>query len=207
MADETSKELPPKGSSSSDWDNYLKMFLAAVPPVDPATRSSAEQALTLLKEVAGKVPGQLSEAFRMLVEFMQELTNIKGVEVQFQSWRTLDVRLHILKETDVPLNKDLAGLGKVEAVRLSTLIHIQAQIGEGNKDLRLHIHEGIALVLSFAFFTSKQVIPLKGSAKVVRDEKGELMIESTSYVPGTGLPITVTFPLKQILAEVRKQVM
>lgn len=204
MADEPSTD---KGTQQQPdfWDSYLKVFLAAVPPVSQETKNSAEQALHAIKEIAKSVPGQVSEAFKMLVEFLQELTNIKGVDVQVKSWRILDIRLNIMKEAEVPLNRDLAGVGKVEAVKLSKLIHFQVEIGEGNKDLSLRIHEGIAIVLSFAFFTTKQVIPLKGSAKIVRDDKGQLLVESTTYMPGTNLPFTVSFPLKQILAEIRKQ--
>ncbi|MBX9572360.1 MAG: hypothetical protein K2X77_25920 [Candidatus Obscuribacterales bacterium] len=203
MADEQSSN---KSTQQPDfWDSYLKVFLAAVPPVSPETKSSAEQALHAITEIAKSVPGQVSDAFKMLVEFLQELTNIKGVDVQVKSWRTLDIRLNTMKEADVPLNRDLAGVGKVEAVRLSKLIHIQVEIGEGNKDLSLRIHEGIAIVLTFAFFTGKQVIPLKGTAKIVRDDKGQLLVESTTYMPGTNLPLTVSFPLKQILSEIRKQ--
>ena len=214
MADEPAKESSSKASgesakinSNTDWDNYLRMFLAAVPPISPESKNSAQQAFNMVTAIAQKVPGQVSDAVRMLLELLQELTNIKGVEVQFQSWRVIDLRLHILKETDVPVNRDLAGIGKVEAVRLSKLIHAQAELGEGNRDLSLRIHEGLAVVLSFTLFSSsKQVIPLKGSAKLVRDEKGQLMVESSTNVPGTNMPLKVSFPLKQILDEIRKQV-
>lgn len=193
------------GSQGDFWDAYLKVFLSAVPPLSQETVSSAELALKSLGELAKSVPGQVSDAFRMLVEFLQELTNIKGVEVQVQSWRTLHVRLNTVREAEIPVNKDLAGMGKVEAVKISKQLHFQVGIGEGNKDLFLHVHDGLTLVLSIAFFSSKQYIPLKGIAKIVRDETGQLVVESKTTLPGTNLPITVSFPLKRIFAELRKQ--
>jgi hypothetical protein len=55
------------------------------------------------------------------------------------------------------------------------------------------------------FFGTQQVIPLKGTAKLVRDSKGQILVESTTYLPGVDVPVTVSFPLKQIFDEVRKQ--
>jgi hypothetical protein len=80
---------------------------------------------------------------------------------------------------------------------------MQAEIGDDNRDVRAHIHEGMSLVISILFM-GKQVLPLKGTAKLLLDSKGQILVESTNYVPGIDVPITVTFPLKQVLDEVRK---
>ncbi|MBX9685499.1 MAG: hypothetical protein K2X27_02280 [Candidatus Obscuribacterales bacterium] len=191
--------------AKKDWDTYIQKFLATVPPLDSNTFSSGEQALKYLKELAQRLPESLSFTIKTMIELLQEFTNIKGVDLQFKSLRILDLKMHILKETDLPLNRDIIGIGKIEALRLSKLIHFQAEVGDGNKDLRMHIHEGLSVVLSVVFLGSKQIIPLKGTAKLLKDEKGQLLVESTAYLPGTDLPVTVSFPLKQILDEVRKQ--
>ena len=186
------------------WDSYFQKFLAAIPPVDPSTRDSAEQALKSLTELAHRVPESLSNAIKTMVELLQEVTNIKGVDVQLKSFRSLDLKMHIMREADIPVNRDIAGIGKIEAIRLSKLIHMQAEIGEDNRDVRAHFHEGLSLVVSIMFLSGKQVLPLKGTAKLIRDARGQIMVESTSYVPGTDMPVTFSFPLKQILDEVRK---
>lgn len=197
---ESSKAEPPK-----EWELYLRRFLAAVPPIDQSTLSSAEQTLNYLKELAQRVPESIAGTIKTMIELLQELTNVKGIEVQLKSLRILDIKMHLLKEAEIPLNRDIIGIGKIDALKLSKLIHFQAEIGEGNRDIRMHIHEGLAVVVSIAFIGAKQVIPLKGTAKLIRDQKGQILVESTAYVPGTDVPVTVTFALKQIIDEVRKQ--
>lgn len=206
MAEEKKEEQKSeKGKQSNEWDQYIQKFLQAVPPVDPNTLTSAEQTLKYLKELVQKVPESIGSTIKVLIELLQETTNIKGMEVQLKSLRILDLKMHILKPADIPLNKDIAGIGKIEAIRLYKLIHMQAEIGESASDLKLQIHQGMSFVLSVIFLGGKQVIPLKGSARLLRDPKGEMLVETTSYIPGTDLPVTVSFPLKQIFDEIRKQ--
>jgi hypothetical protein len=197
---ESSKAEPPK-----EWEIYLRKFLAAVPPIDQSTLNSADQTLNYLKDLAQRMPEQIAITIKTMIELLQELTNVKGVEVQLKSLRILDVKMHLLRKAEIPLKKDIIGIGRIEALELSKLIHFQAEIGEGNRDIRLHIHEGLALIVSIAFIASKQVLPLKGTAKLVHDSKGQILVESTTYVPGTDMPVTVSFPLKQIIDEARKQ--
>ncbi len=204
MSQETEKSKS-KGQEPNEWETYLQKFLAAVPPVDPSTLASAEQTLKYMKQLAQTLPGQLAITIKAMIELLQEFTNIKGVDLRLLSLRTLDFKTHIVKEADIALNRDIVGIGKVEAIRLSKLIHLQAEIGDGNKDIRLMIHEGLSLVVSVVFLGSKQVIPLKGTAKLLRDEKGQILVESTSFIPGTDMPVTVKFPLKTIFDEIRKQ--
>jgi hypothetical protein len=197
---EGGKDEPPK-----EWESYLRKFLAAVPPIDQSTLSSADQTLSYLKELAQRVPEQIASTIKTMIELLQELTNVKGVEVQLKSLRILDIKMHLLRKAEIPLKRDIIGIGKIEALELSKLIHFQAEIGEGNRDIRMHIHEGLALIVSIAFIAGRQVLPLKGTAKLVRDAKGQINVESTSYVPGTDMPVTVSFPLNQIIDEVSKQ--
>jgi len=201
MSDENRDE---SAERPKEWDYYLHKLLSVVPPVDPSAVSSAEQALKFLGDFAQRVPGSLSNALKTLIEVLQEVTNVKGVEVQLKSLRCLDLKMHIMRETDIAVNRDIVGIGKIESLRLSKLIHMQAEIGEDNRDVRAHFHQGISLVVSIIFFGTKQVIPLKGTAKLIRDDKGQILVESTSYVPGTDVPVVLTFPLKQILDEVRR---
>lgn len=193
-----------RGGHPKAWEPYFQRLMSSLPPVDPATLSSAEQALKQLSEMAQKVPGSLSTALKTMVGLLQEVTNIKGVEVQLKSFRSLHLKMHILREADIPINKDMVGIGKIESLHLSKLIHLQAEIGEGNKDLRAHIHEGLSLVMSVVFVPGKQTLPLKGMSRIFLDPKGQIMLESTTYLPGTDVPVTFAIPLRQILDEVRK---
>jgi hypothetical protein len=203
MTDRDKKDQSQSAAPKS-WEIYVQRFLAAMPPVDSTRMGSAEQAVKHLTELAQQVPDSLARTIKIMVELLQEFTNIKGVELSLKSFRSLDLKMHILRPADIPVNRDIVGMGKIEALRLSRLIHMQAEIGPDNKDLRAHFHEGVSLVVSVVFLPEKQVIPLKGTTKLIRDDKGQILVESTSYVPGTDVPVTLTFPLRQILDEVRK---
>lgn len=205
MAEEGKEKQTEQAGLPAEWEQHLRNFLSLVPPVDPSTLSSAEQTLKYLTELAKRVPESLSNTIKTMIELLQEVTNVKGVEVSLKSLRVLDLKMHILKEAEIPLNRDIAGIGKIESLRLSKLIHMQAEIGEGNKDLRAHIHDGMAFVVSIVFVPGKQVVPMKGTAKLLRDARGQILVETTSYIPGTDMPVTISFPLKQVLDEVRKQ--
>lgn len=204
MPEETKKKEDPKKPEPAEWEQYLQRFLAVVPPVDPATLSSAEQTLNYLKELARRVPGQVSTTIKAMIELLQETTNIKGLEVNLKSLRQIEWKMHIMKPADIPLKRDIVGIGKIEALRLSNLIHLQAEIGEKNNELSMQVIEGLSLVISVIFVGTEQVVPLKGKTKLLRDAKGQFLVEATSHVPGTDMPVTVTFPLKQIFDEVRK---
>ena len=203
MPEETKKEEETK-PPTPEWELYLRNFLSVVPPVDPAALSTAEQGFKYVKEFAQKSADTVSVTFRSIIELMKEFTNIKGFEFKIKSLRQLEWKLHIMKQVDLPLKRDLIGIGKIEALRLSRLIHLEAGIGDGYNDVRMQIHEGLSIVTSIIFVGGKQVIPLKGAAKLIRDPKGQILVETTTHVPGTEMPVTVTFPLKQIFDEVRK---
>ena len=203
MTEQTNKDDLQEEPTRS-WESYLQKFLSAMPPLDQSTLNSAEQALKYLTETAQQLPESLSNAAKTMVRLLQEVTNIKGVDVQLQSFRSLDLKMHILRETDIPINRDIAGIGKFEALRLSRLIHMQTEICQDNRNLGAHFHEGISVVASVMFLSGKQVIPLKGTARLGLNEKGQIMVETTTYLPGTDVPVTLSFPLKQILDEVRK---
>lgn len=201
MNEESKKEERPK---TPEWEKYFQQFLSAVPPIDSSKFGSAEQTLKTISDNAQKLGGQISITAKAMMEVFQEATNLKGVDVRFKTMRVLDMKMHIVKEADVPLNRDIVGLGKIEALRMYKLVHLQAELSENNKELSLQIVEGLALVVSIVFFGVKQIVPLKGKAKIIRDAKGQLLVEATANIPGTEMPVTVTFPLKQIFDEVRK---
>ena len=204
MAEEEKKEKQQPEEQLKELGIYFQNFLASIPAVDPVALNTSEMALQYLKERAQKVPEQLSNAAKNLKDLIQETTNIKGIDVNLKSWRLLDMKMHIMREADIPLKKDIIGIGRIESIRLSKLIHLQAEIGEGNNDIRMHIREGMAVVVNVVF-VGQQVIPLKGTAKLVRDAKGQFLLETSTYVPGTDVPVTLSIPLRQVFDEVRKQ--
>lgn len=192
-----------KSKSQSEIDKYLDKFLAAL-PVDPTTRTSVDQTLRNLYDVAQKVPPALSAAFKTMVEFVQQLTNIKGVNIQLKSFKALDVQLHTLHDAEVPINHDLGAMGKIESLHIGRKLHMAAEIGEFNKDyLRLHVHEGMKLAVVVPLL-GRQLVELKGSTKLAHDEKKQLVIICTAFLPGTDVPVTVTVPFNAVLDQLKK---
>jgi hypothetical protein len=189
--------------SPRSYTSELELYLKNLFTDEVTARNTAEHILRALTEMAQRIPGQVGSALKMLREFVQEFTNVKGVEFNLLFFRILDVQIHTMKEADVPFTKKLP-VGKIEAIRLGSTIQMQVGLGEGNKDLQMNIKEGMSLVIDLGFL-GKQIVPIKGSTKLTRDEKGELVIAASTNVPGTDFPVTVNIPLKIIVGEVRKQ--
>ncbi len=192
------KEDEPK-TPTSELELYIKNLFTD----ETTAKNTAEQILKTLSEVAQRLPGQVGNALKMMREFVQEFTNIKGVQLNLLFFRILDLQIDTMKEADVPINQRLP-VGKIDAVHLGKKIHMQVGMGDGSKDLQMNVKDGLSLIINLGIL-GKQTVPIKGSAKLTRDEKGELVIAATTNVPGTEFPVTVNIPLKQMVGELRKQ--
>jgi len=65
--------------------------------------------------------------------------------------------MHIMRETDIAVNRDIVGIGKIESLRLSKLIHMQLKLARTSR-CQSSFSSGISLVVSIIFFGTKQVI-------------------------------------------------
>lgn len=190
---------PKKKTPTSEFELHIqRLFLD-----EGAARNTADQVLTALAEAAQRLPGQLGAALKMMREFAQEFTNIKGVQFQLKDFRVLDVQINTMKEADVALKQGLP-IGKIDALHLGEKIHLQLGVGEGVKDLHMNVIEGMSLIIDLGFL-GKQSVPIKGSTKLTRSEKGELVVIATAKIPGLDMPVNVTIPLRLIADEIRKQ--
>lgn len=202
MSEESAKA---KEKPASDVDKYMEKLWSAF-SIDDSTRTTVDQTLRTLMDLLQRVPEQFAAAFKTMVEFLQQLTNVKGVKVDLKNFKTLDVQIDTMKEGDVPLNKDLGAMGKVESLHIGRKLHMAAEIGEMNKDyLRLHVYQGMKLVVVVPLL-GKQQIDLKGSTRLAHDEKKQLALICTAFLPGTELPVTVTVPFSQVIEEIKKLV-
>lgn len=190
-------------SKKRDTFSDLELHIQRLFTNEGAARNTADQVLTALGEAAQRLPGQLGSALKMMGEFVQEFTNVKGVQVQLQSFRVLDLQIETLREADVPIKQGLP-IGRIDSMHLGEKIHFQVGVGEGAKDLHMNIIQGMSLIIDLGFL-GKQTVPVQGSAKVTRDAKGELVVVATTRIPGIELPVSVNVPLRNIVDEIRKQ--
>lgn len=185
-------------STTAELEVYLKSLFN-----EETTRNTAETVLKTLTEIAQRLPGQVGSALKTMREFVQEFTNIKGVQLNLLFFRILDVQIHTMREADIPVNQKLP-VGKIDAVHLGQKVHMQVGMGDGKKDLQMNIKEGLSLIVNLGILGKKN-IPVKGTARLTRDEKGNLVMAATTNVPGTEFPITVNIPIKLLVGEIRKQ--
>lgn len=190
-------------SKKKDTFSDLELHIQRLFTNEGAARNTADQVLTALGEAAQRLPGQLGSALKMMGEFVQEFTNVKGMQIQLQSFRILDLQIETLREADVPIKQGLP-VGRIDSMHLGEKIHFQVGVGEGAKDLHMNIIQGMSLIIDLGFL-GKQTVPVQGSAKVTRDAKGELVVVATTRIPGIELPVSVNVPLRNIVDEIRKQ--
>lgn len=191
-------EKSQRSTATSELETYFKNLFN-----DETTKKNTEQVLKTLSDVAARLPGQVGTALKTMREFVQEFTNIKGVQLNLLFFRILDLQIDTMKEADVPINQKLP-VGRIEAVHLGRKIHMQVGMGDGNKDLQMNVKEGLSLVINLGFL-GKQTIPVKGTARLTRDEKGNLVIAASTKIPGIDYPMTVNIPIKLLVIELRKQ--
>ncbi|MBK9206559.1 MAG: hypothetical protein IPL73_29945 [Candidatus Obscuribacter sp.] len=82
-------------------------------------------------------------------------------------------------------------------------IHFQSLIDTEIKGLRCNINEGFAIRIST--FLGKQTIPIKGTAILKRDQNKQIVMETSTTLPGIPLPVSITIPLKLLLSEAKKR--
>ncbi len=167
--------------------------------------SSIDAAVKALGQFARTVGVEVGNAAIMLKEFIQELTNVKGVNASFKKFGLLDVQIATLKPASLPINRDVPPVGKIESIRLGECIRFQMGLGDGNRDVVMNIEEGMSVDLYLGALLGRQTVPVAGSARLARDEGGRLVIIATTMAPGVNLPVSVTIPVKQFISVLKRE--
>lgn len=142
-------------------------------------------------------------AFDLISELTRELSGIESFNIIPKPPAELEVDIKSRKETELPIKQVIAPLVEMEAVIIGKRIHFQSLIDTEIKGLRCNINEGFAIRIST--FLGKQTIPIKGTAILKRDQNKQIVMETSTTLPGIPLPVSITIPLKLLLSEAKKR--
>ncbi|MBK7750728.1 MAG: hypothetical protein IPP57_25375 [Candidatus Obscuribacter sp.] len=142
-------------------------------------------------------------AFDLISELTRELSGIESFNIIPKPPAELEVDIKSKKETELPIKQVIAPLVEMDAVIIGKRIHFQSLIDTEIKGLRCNINEGFAIRIST--FLGKQTIPIKGTAILKRDQNKQIVMETSTTLPGIPLPVSITIPLKLLLSEAKKR--
>jgi hypothetical protein len=143
-------------------------------------------------------------AVDLISELIRDLTGVVSFNITPKPPAEIDVDIRLKMPTELPLKQSVAPFVDVEAVCISKRIHFQALVDKEKSGLRCNVNEGF--VIRFSTPLGKAAVPVQGTVILKRDEKKQLVMETTTMLPGTTVPVSVTIPLKQLLKEARKRV-
>jgi hypothetical protein len=142
-------------------------------------------------------------AVDLISELIRDLTGVVSFNITPRPPAEIEVDIRLKSETDLPLKQSVAPFVDVEAVCISKRIHFKALIDKEKNGLRCNINEGFAI--RFSTPLGKPTVQIQGTVILKRDEKKQLVMETTTMLPGTSVPVSVTIPLKQLLGQARKR--
>jgi hypothetical protein len=199
-----SKPKTPSQSSKEFLQDMERGFNLLFSPENIAVgKSTMRQAWQSLRELGRQGLIGIKYALDLISELLQELTGVLSFKVKAKPPAELEVDIHLKEELNLPLKQALAPLVDLETIIIGKRIHFQALLDKEENGLRCNINDGFAMRISTLL--GFQIIYVKGSAILKRDEKKELVMVTTAQIPGTKIPVTVTIPLKQLLKQARKR--
>jgi hypothetical protein len=143
-------------------------------------------------------------AVDLISELIRDLTGVVSFKITPKPPAEIEVDIRLKTTTELPLKQAVAPFVDVEAVCISKRIHFQALVDKDKNGLRCNVNEGFAI--RFSTPLGKPIVEIQGTVILKRDEKKQLVMETTTNLPGTTMPVSVTIPLKQLLHEARKRV-
>jgi hypothetical protein len=157
--------------------------------------SKIEFALNSVVKLAGQGFESVKASIALLTEFLQDLTSIESLRIIPKASMSLEVDIRCKLEQEVIVKQSIAPFVELYALHLGERIHFEALVNKEKKGLQLDVNEGMHLMI-LAPLIGVQMVPIKGSALLTRDETGQLAIVVTTPVPGVDTPISVTVPLR-----------
>lgn len=178
-------------------------FNAFVDQQDPQTQAKIDLAMRGITHAAFFGAASVIEAMELISEFTRDLTGVTSFKVIPKPPMTLEVDIQRVDDTDVSVRQSVAPFVELNSVVLGKQINFEALVNQSKKGLQLNINNG--MTLKFKVGPIFQTIPIKGSALLTHDEKGQLAIVATVPVPGLDTPVTTTVPLKLIFDEAQSR--
>ncbi len=156
-----------------------------------------ESAWQSLGELAQIGKDGVKIAVDLISELIRDLTGVVSFNVIPKLPSEIEVDIRLKSESELPYKQPVAPFIDVEAVCISKRIHFQGLLDKEQNGLRCNINEGFSLRMNTPL--GKPTVPIKGTVVLKRDEKKQLVMETTTTVPGTTFPVSITIPLKELL--------
>ncbi|MBU6453039.1 MAG: HYR domain-containing protein [Cyanobacteria bacterium REEB67] len=139
----------------------------------------------------------VKSAVDLISELIRDLTGVVSFIIIPKLPHEIEVDIQMKAENELPYKQPVAPFVDIEAVCIGKRIHFAALVDKEQSGLRCNINEGFSL--RFNTPLGKPVVPIKGTMILKRDESKQLVMETTTTVPGTNFPVSVTIPIMQLL--------
>jgi len=169
------------------------------------------QLLTLVSEENQKAAkNMITELFRLgkdgyqfavdlISELCTELTGVKSVQIIPKGQMELDVDIKRKKDLVLKFKHPVAPLVDLTAVKFGEDLNFGAVVDKEKRGLRMNIRRGLSM--TFKLGPLEQVIDVKGSALLSRNEKNQLVLSTETQIPGFDSPVTIAIPLTMLFAQ------
>lgn len=138
-------------------------------------------------------------AVDLISELATELTGVKSLQIVPKGELELDVDIKRKKDLVLKFKHPVAPLVDLTGITFGDDLNFGAIIDREKKGLRMDIRRG--LKMSFKFGPLDHTVDIKGSALLSRNEKRQLILSTTTKIPGLDGPVTISVPLTQIFAQ------
>lgn len=138
-------------------------------------------------------------AVDLISELCTELTGVKSLQVVPKGPLELDVDIKRKKDLVLKFKHPVAPLVDLTALKFGEDLNFGAVVDKEKKGLRLNVRRGLSL--TFKIGPLEQVVDLKGSALLYRNEKKQLVLATTTDVPGFDQSVTLSIPLTLLFAQ------
>ncbi|MBX3072722.1 hypothetical protein KF707_02390 [Candidatus Obscuribacterales bacterium] len=169
------------------------------------------QLLTLVSEENQKAAkNMITELFRLgkdgyqfavdlISELCTELTGVKSMQIIPKGQMELDVDIKRKKDLVLKFKHPVAPLVDLTAVKFGEDLNFGAIVDKEKRGLRMNIRRGLSM--TFKLGPLEQVIDVKGSALLSRNEKNQLVLSTQTQIPGFDSPVTIAIPLTMLFAQ------
>ncbi len=138
-------------------------------------------------------------AIDLISELSTELTGVKSLQIVPKGPLELDVDMKRKKDLVLRCKYPIAPLVDIHAVTFGEDLNFGAQVDKDRKALKMNIRKGLKLTIKFG--PLEQTIDVKGTAMLSRNEKKQLVLSTTTTIPGTDSPITISIPLTMLFQQ------
>ncbi|MBX9667419.1 MAG: hypothetical protein K2X93_07355 [Candidatus Obscuribacterales bacterium] len=135
----------------------------------------------------------------LISELSTELTGVKSLQMIPKGPLELDVDMKRKKDLVLKCKYPIAPLIDVHAVTFGEDLNFGALVDRDKKALKMNIRKGLKLTIKFG--PIEQTVDIKGTAMLSRNEKKQLVLSTTTTIPGTDSPITISIPLTMLFQQ------